>query len=70
MSRLETDCSLDLHEAQRLLDLIFNVFENADNADDWFAMRGPVGSGILAVQQLIGTAERKVDRPSGHMGVH
>lgn len=70
MYRMETDCSLDLHEAQRLLDLIFNVFENNDNADDWFAMRGPVGSGILAVQKLIVVAERKVERPSRSAAAH
>lgn len=61
MSLLDRDCSLDLHEAIQLLELLFFTFENAQEPDDWLKMREPIGSGIYAVQQVIQDAMRRVE---------
>jgi hypothetical protein len=52
-TKTENDCSLDLHEAIQLLDLLFFTFEHADNSQDWFTMRAPIGSGIFAVARTL-----------------
>ena len=61
MSIIDHDCSLDLREALQLLELMFFTFEHADNSQDWFSMRAPIGSGIYAVERILRQAARKVE---------
>lgn len=61
MSILDKDCSLDLSEAADMLRLLHFVFEHADNKEDWFAMRGALGSGIYVVEKTIAAALRRVE---------
>jgi len=62
MTVREGDCSLELHEAEQLLELLFFVVEHAETADDWFAMRAPVGSGIYAVEAIVARARLAMER--------
>ncbi|RWE90104.1 hypothetical protein [Mesorhizobium sp.] len=57
----ERDCSLDLHEALQILQLLFFTFEKADTQEDWFKMREPVGSGLHAVEIVLGKAMRRAE---------
>lgn len=61
MSTPDHDCSLDLHEALQLLELMFFTFERADNSQDWFTMRAPIGSGIYAVERILRQAAKIMD---------
>lgn len=60
---LDRSPDLDLHEAEQLLELVFFTFENADNQQDWFTMRAPIGSGVLAALQLVQYAQKALDKP-------
>lgn len=64
MTLRQRDCSLDLYEAEQLLELLFFVVERAEDRDDWFAMRRPVGSGLYAVETIVARARRAVEHPS------
>lgn len=66
----DRDCSLDLSEAIQLLELLFFTLEQADNEQDWFAMRGPIGSGLHAAQQSLYAAQKKVEAPSASKAAH
>lgn len=65
MSIIDRDCSLDLHEALQLLELMFFTFSHADSIEDWFDMREPIGSGIHAVECLLRQVIRTVEDAAG-----
>lgn len=65
MARLEPDCGLDLYEAARLLQLLYFVFEHAENPQDWFTMRAAIGSGLYAVERSVAAATGRYDAETG-----